>query len=178
MRDILAPCKYFIGAKMTVDDAEQTLLDQQTLIVLEFALRAEAKFGLTLPDDVLRLQDKLVSVPGYSISNPLEFYRLLTTCNQQDNPTMGEISEALSISLSTATRAVNFLEKNGWAERQSDTVDGRRIRVGLTDKGQEVLNSMGRYLIHCNREILRYLTPQERIILTTLLDKLTKCFAP
>jgi len=166
---------------VSVDDS-QSLIDQQVLVVVEFVMGAEARFASTPPAGIVSLQEKLLSktsgVPGYSITDPLEFYRLLRVFSQRSNPTMGELSEALSVSFSTATRAANFLVKNGWAQRQSDETDRRIIRMALTDSGKEALDTINRSLFSSLREMLGYLIPEDRIELTRILKTLTGLIEP
>jgi DNA-binding MarR family transcriptional regulator len=51
---------------------------------------------------------------------------------------MGELSNALSVPLSTATRIVDSLVGRGYLERFSDSEDRRIVRVRLTHKGNQV----------------------------------------
>ena len=47
---------------------------------------------------------------------------------------MGELSNALSLPFSTATRMVDYLVARGYIQRLSDTTDRRVVRVALTDE--------------------------------------------
>jgi DNA-binding MarR family transcriptional regulator len=49
---------------------------------------------------------------------------------------MSELAEALRVEPSTATRAVQRLEKLGLAERRPSTEDGRVVEVQVTDAGR------------------------------------------
>jgi DNA-binding MarR family transcriptional regulator len=87
------------------------------------------------------------------------------------NPTMRELSSALSVPLSTATRMVSLWVDNGWARRLSDPDDRRIIRVALTDSGRRIHDIMEDFLGQHARKVLGCLTAEERIILLTLIGK-------
>ena len=84
---------------------------------------------------------------------------------------MGELSEALSLPLSTVSRIVSMFEEKGYVERQSDAEDGRVVRVALTDAGHQIYEAMQSHAVHTAQSILDDLTPEEQIILLTLLGK-------
>ena len=160
-------------------DADKQLLTQQVLSIVEFTLATEEKFANPIPEEMYGLLKILLSKgtedQGYSISNPLDLYRILRFLGEKESPTMGELSQKLSVSLSTATRVANFLEENGWAERCTDNDDARRVRLVLTDVGRESFSVVSSYFTQWFQEMLGYLTLEERVILVTLLNKLTYC---
>ncbi len=47
------------------------------------------------------------------------------------------LCERLTLSKSTVSRLVGLLEQRGWVERQRDPVDGRAVRIRLTELGQQ-----------------------------------------
>ena len=49
---------------------------------------------------------------------------------------MSDLAEALRVDPSTATRAIQRLEKAGLAERKPSTADGRVVEVAITDAGR------------------------------------------
>lgn len=84
---------------------------------------------------------------------------------------MGELSKALDVPLSTATRMVDGLVDNGYAERLSDPEDRRIVRVALTETGRGLFQTMYAYIQQCMDEALSPLTPKEREQLSYLLRK-------
>lgn len=56
----------------------------------------------------------------------------------QESWRMSELAEALKVEPSTATRAVQRLVKDGLAQRRPSKVDGRVVKVEITDAGREV----------------------------------------
>ena len=160
-------------------NVDEQILRQQVLSIVEFTLATEEKFANPIPEEMFGLLKLLINKgpedQGYSVSNPLDLYRILRFLSERGNPTMGELSQKLSVSLSTATRVANFLEENGWAERCTDNDDARRVRLVLTDIGRQSFLIIGRYFVQWFQEMLGYLTSEERVILVTLLNKLTYC---
>jgi len=160
-------------------DADKQLLTQQVFSIVEFTLTTEEKFANPIPEEMYGLLKILLSNGSedrsHVISNPLDLYRILRFLGEKRNPTMGELSQKLSVSLSTATRVANFLEEHGWAKRCTDNDDARRVRLVLTDVGRESFSVVGSYFTQWFQEMLGYLTSEERVILVTLLNKLTYC---
>ena len=68
---------------------------------------------------------------------------------------MSELAEALRVEPSTATRAVQRLERTGLAERRPSTEDGRVVEVQLTTKGREIIDQLGRRRVELFTHILR-----------------------
>ena len=71
---------------------------------------------------------------------------------------MSELAEALRVDPSTATRAIQRLEKAGLAERRPSTEDGRVVEVAITDEGRR------RHLIVAERrsEMMTFILSQYR----------------
>jgi DNA-binding MarR family transcriptional regulator len=92
----------------------------------------------------------------------------------RESITMGELSQALDVSLSTATRTVDWLVKNSYVARCADPEDRRIVRVILTETGQ-ALHQAGNELIRKRAEaLLRGFTAAEREELVRLLAKLAQ----
>lgn len=64
--------------------------------------------------------------------------QILFALYERDDRIIKEISERVGLSQSTLTGMLARMEKNGLIERRRDSVDGRAIRVRLTDKGREL----------------------------------------
>jgi DNA-binding MarR family transcriptional regulator len=91
---------------------------------------------------------------------------------RRDPITMGELSRSLDVPLSTATRIVDWLVKNNYAQRLSDPNDRRVVRVDLTEEGHVMYRSINEFMVERVEQILSIFTPQERVNLTQLLLKL------
>lgn len=133
--------------------------------------------GLAMvPGDVVRLREMLESIYPEGLRRRTDSYSLLfrighVLSRQQEHLTMGQLSTALDIPLSTATRLVDWLEEGGFAERQADPHDGRVTRVALTGAGAELSRAITGFLAERTAQILREFTPEEVQILTLLLSK-------
>ena len=99
-------------------------------------------------------------------------YRISSCIHLMGNPTMGELSSALSLPFSTATRMVDYLVARGYLQRLSDTTDRRVVRVALTDKGDNI----HQFIEHCSAErvqqMLSCLSDDERSTLFSLINKI------
>ena len=103
--------------------------------------------------------------------DPLLFGRISGMLYQGANPTMGELSKALSLPLSTTTRMVGMGVEVGLVQRLPDADDGRIVRVALTDNGRKFHEAMLDMQAEGATKVLGCLTPEERGILLTLLSK-------
>lgn len=145
----------------------------QEMMSLRFHVEAD------LSDDIRALRDRLEELyPGGSTKRnddyELTFKIFMVLTQSNTPPTMGNMSSALGITLSAATRLVAGLVENGYAERLADPEDRRIVRVTLTDKGREVFKALSDLITHRAGLVLKRFTEEERILLILLLRKLTK----
>lgn len=73
----------------------------------------------------------------------------------RDQVALGELAEHLQIRPHSAVGLVNRLEKQGLVSRKTNPVDKRRVHVGLTAHGREVLETLSA----AHRDELRRLGP-------------------
>ncbi len=126
--------------------------------------------GFSLPNSSDR-NNILTAFESKERVDPAAFHRMGNILYAKKNPTMGEISEALKVPLSTATRMANWWVDNGYAQRFSDPDDRRVVRMGLTDNGRQLLEMIEDSMIRNVRAVLSCLTPEEQTILITLSGK-------
>jgi len=100
--------------------------------------------------------------------------RMMDLMYPNNKPTMGELSRALALPLSTTTNVMDFLVKNGYCKRLSDRNDRRIVRVALTDVGRRNLEIGDKYIAQRGQEILSALTSEEQTTFLTLLNKIAK----
>jgi len=100
--------------------------------------------------------------------------RMMDLMYPNNKPTMGELSRALALPLSTTTNVMDFLVKNGYCKRLSDRNDRRIVRVALTDVGRRNLEISDKYIAQRGQEILSALTVKEQTTFLTLLKKIAK----
>lgn len=124
--------------------------------------------------EISELQELLASRPFTDRPSPADFHRVGEILLQRKNPTMGEISQALSVPFSTATRLINWWVESGFAQRLSDPNDRRIVRVALTEDGERLLRAIERHIAQTVERILAPLHVEEREALLRLLSKVAQ----
>ena len=156
-------------------DIQQKVYDEQITAVVHGFTQVWNRFEVMLDKELAHIQERLNGIqPGkepHTISNHELFYRVSNSIQQKDNLTMGELSSALAVPLSTATRIVDWLVDNGYTQRLPDQEDRRIVRVALTDIGREMHEIIENYIRQRVQQILACLTDEERAPLLTLVGK-------
>ena len=157
------------------EDSRQKMYDEQITAVVHGFTQVWNRFEVMLDKELVQIQERLNGIqPGkepHTISNHELFYRVSNSIQQKGNLTMGELSNALSVPLSTATRIVDWLVDNGYVQRLPDQEDRRIVRVALTDVGREMHTIIDSYIRQRVQQILSCLTFEERATLLTLVGK-------
>jgi len=157
------------------EDSQQKLYDEQITAVVHGFTQVWNKFEVMLDKELSQIQERLNGIqPGkepHTISNHELFYRVSNSIQQKGNLTMGELSSALVVPLSTTTRIVDWLVDNGYTQRLPDPEDRRIVRVALTDVGREMHEIIENYIRQRVQQILSCLTFEERAMLLTLVGK-------
>jgi DNA-binding MarR family transcriptional regulator len=96
----------------------------------------------------------------------------LVLANAQEPVSMGEVSRALEVPLSTATRLMDWLVKNDYAHRLPDPEDRRIVRMALTDEGRKLYQTINQYMLERLERVMRHFSPEERESILALLRKL------
>jgi DNA-binding MarR family transcriptional regulator len=91
--------------------------------------------------------------------------------------TMGELSDALHIPLSSATRMVNRMIASGFIARQIDPSDHRVVRINLTQAGVQFYRTIHNHAKRRVRVALSHLTLEERGQLVALVRKVITALA-
>jgi len=149
--------------------------DEQITAVVHGFMQVWNKFESTLAKELSQIQERLEGMHPERESHPCAnhelFYRVSNSINRKGNLTMGELSNALSVPLSTATRIVDWLVDNGYVQRLPDPEDRRIVRVALTDIGQEMHQIIDNYIRQRVQQIFSCLTLEERATLLNLVGK-------
>ena len=90
---------------------------------------------------------------------------------QQPAWRMSELAEALRVEPSTATRAVQRLEKSGLAVRQPSTDDGRGVTVQITADGKKVHAAIAARRFELFNHVLHSFGADELPVLADLLER-------
>lgn len=89
-----------------------------------------------ISDLVARRCDKFLT-SHYGLTTPQ--YQLLLAAVQNQDMTLGDLSEHLNCSRGNVTGIVDRLERDQWLKRERSRDDRRVITVRLTEKGQKVM---------------------------------------
>jgi DNA-binding MarR family transcriptional regulator len=118
------------------------------------------------------LKDVMTDLHCQPAAEPPNFYRMAVLLSQEPRPTIGELSDSLSLPVSTVSRIVSQLEERGYAQRLPDPTDGRVVRVAMTDSARELYEMATSRAARNAESVLACLTLEERTILLTLMAKL------
>ena len=143
---------------------------------VQHLLEAMRRITNPLPDALTQLLTELDELPPQekprNIANPIAFIRMSNILYRNTSPTMGELSQALAVSLPTATRMVEWFVGNGYAQRLPDAGDRRIVRVAQTDKGRRLHGAIEGHVAQIIQSIVGCLTDEEQMTLLTLLRKM------
>jgi DNA-binding MarR family transcriptional regulator len=164
------------NANNSGDPQQQPYARQAAQFINEIA-EILAKVASPPPDELVQLMRRLEGAQSKDrpdrISHPHAFHRISSILHQKPGSTMGELSQALSVPLYTATRMVDSLVENGLADRLSDPDDRRIVRVTLTDDGLRFHEAIESRITRNIQRIMACLTPEEQGVLIALLRKVT-----
>jgi DNA-binding MarR family transcriptional regulator len=138
--------------------------------------RLTGRFRVLVPENIVTLRKKIKTFePGgkHGDFGGFEmFYRVGTIFAQHPEPmTMGEISHELVVPLSTATRMMDWLVSNSYAERLPDPKDRRVVRVKLTASGTKLYRTLQEFVVARLKVFMHRFTVEERETFIALLRK-------
>lgn len=110
---------------------------------------------------------ELVSEFGMLACHPHLFFYL----SKHKNPTQKELAGALRVSPPTMTVTLQRLEKAGYIVRRPDETDARVVRVGLTEKGDEVAVKARNALQVLEEELMEGFSQEEKSTLLGFLQR-------
>ncbi|MBI2952925.1 MAG: MarR family transcriptional regulator [Chloroflexi bacterium] len=87
--------------------------------------------------------------------------------------TMNELSEVLGLANSTVTTTVDHLSSKGLAYRRQDYEDRRVVRVGLTDRGQNLRRALEKEKQEMLEVVLGDIPEGERATIVRSLERVT-----
>jgi DNA-binding MarR family transcriptional regulator len=123
---------------------------------------------ITLYHRLHRAADDCMSASGLSLTRTKVLRQL-----ERHGPTrQGVLAIQFGVVPHSITDIVDALERDGLAERQPDPADRRAKLVVLTDKGAAALVVAGAAREHLLNQVFGAITPEERDVLSGLLDRL------
>lgn len=145
--------------------------------IIRQGIRLKHRFRAVVPEHAAQARARIRELLPEGLSEPDAdfnlYYELGVILSEAESPmTMGELSQAVEVPLSTATRIVDSLVESDYAERLSDPTDRRVVRVGLTQKGQETYRAIEGMIRQRIDHILRRFSPEECEMLLKLMHKI------
>lgn len=144
--------------------------------IMQRIFRLKDRFRASVPENLVILRKRLLasnlgSKTGH-VNNFDLFHNVGLVFSRHEGPiTMGELSRDLNIPLSTATRVMDWMVENGYAQRLPDPQDRRIVRVGLTDAGKEIHATINQFFMERIEHLMGQLNAEERKTFTSLLLK-------
>lgn len=164
-----------------VDDVEhEAVVEEVAQHCSDFLLQTWLLMDRMLPEQFAQIRNAPRIIPSSergrwldtSYSNFMLFLCIADTLDENGSLTMGELTRAISMSDTTATRVVDWMADCKYAERFTASDDRRHVRVALTDEGRNLSKAAKRYLFDRALEFLSGL-PQETVdALKTVLEEL------
>ncbi len=149
--------------------------DSQITAVVHGFMQVWNRFEATLDKELAQIRENLEGMHpqrvGQSDTNYELFYRASSSIYPEGNMTMGELSDALSVPLSTATRIADWLVENGYIQRFDDSEDRRVVRIALTDSGLALFEAIDRHIRKRLHKMLSCLTDEEMETFLSLVGK-------
>ena len=157
-------------------DPTQPSLSPDASELMQRFLKMRIHFKMMVPENVAAFRNKVresnLSGKGAGVIDADLFNNAGIVFARSDGPvSMGELSRGLNVPLSTATRIVDWLVKNRYAERSDDPDDRRVVRVELTRSGKETYHSIHAFIREKIERALGQFTADERATFLSLLNK-------
>ena len=153
----------------------------EVIQLLQRVIRLRSHFKVVLPENMATLKKRIhesnLSGKAAGINDAGLFYNVGNVFSHHQGPiTMGDLSRELGVPLSTATRTMDWLVNNGYAERLPDPNDRRIVLVGLTRAGEETYHAISRFMLDRVEQAMSQLSPAERETFVSLLNKVLNAF--
>jgi DNA-binding MarR family transcriptional regulator len=107
----------------------------------------------------------------------LEQYQTLQTVSRSEQASIGSLSTALGVDLSTMSRNVSVLERDGYIARTRSEADGRVVHVKLVAKGRRALETLRCSERDLLSDVYEGLPASERPKVMKALEGLRDCLA-
>ena len=152
-----------------------------TVKLLQRIIHLRNHFKVVMPENLSALRKQIhesnLSGKGPGIYDASLFYSVGNVFSRYTGPiSMGELSRDLEVPLSTATRTMDWLVNNGYAQRLPDPNDRRSVRVELTGTGKDTYRAISTFMMERVEQALYQLTPVERDNFIALLNKVLDAF--
>jgi len=128
-------------------------------------------------DAVLTASRVLVAIAARSLADAgeevtLTQYRALVVLGSRGPQGVAVLAEALAVTPPTASRLVERLVRKGLVRRRSDRRDRRQVRIGLTEAGRRLVDTVTARRREEIARLLEALDPSERQTVAAALHRL------
>jgi DNA-binding MarR family transcriptional regulator len=149
--------------------------------LLQRIIQLRSRFRVVPPENIATLRKKIhesnLSGMGAELEDAGLFFNAGSVLALSEEPiTMGELSRKLDVPLSTATRTMDWMVNNDYAQRLPDPKDRRVVRVELTETGKATYQAISTFMLERVEQALSPLSPTERDIFIELLNKVLNAF--
>jgi len=159
----------------------QSSISPEAVKLLQRIVRMRSRFKVVAPENMAALKKQIHESKPSGRDSGIEdaglFYTTASVFFRYDGPiTMGELSRDLQAPLSTATRTMDWLVNNGYAQRLPDPRDRRVVRVELTGKGKETFQAISAFMQSRVEQAMGALSQAERKTFICLINKVLDAF--
>ncbi len=149
--------------------------------LLQRIVRLRSRFKVVPPENFAELRNQIhelkMAGKGAGIEDAGLFYTAGSVFDRYEGPiTMGELSRDLEVPLSTATRTMDWMVNNCYAQRLPDPKDRRIVRVELTGQGKETYQMISTFMLGRVEQAMSPLNTGERQTFILLLNKVLDAF--
>ena len=127
-----------------------------------------------MPEHVVRFKEQMEKMRGSGNSEDHTFLLrvFIVLAHSKTPPSMGELSAALKVPLSSATRIVDWLVRGNFLERTYDPNDRRVVLVKMTKIGEQFFQTAMEYNKKRIAHLMEKFTQEEQDQLLHLMSKL------
>lgn len=125
-------------------------LDTETIRAFRRSLRAlEREIGLVL--------EKETDCCGITVAQ----CHFLLEAEERNNANLTELSQALSLDVSTLSRTADSLYEAGYIKRETDPENRRKVSIGLTERGKSKVASIHELCDDSYRRLFAYIDKEK-----------------
>ncbi|MBI5833299.1 MAG: MarR family transcriptional regulator [Armatimonadetes bacterium] len=104
-------------------------------------------------------------------------FRLLITLRELPGLSLAQAAEHMNLSRPAASRLADGLVGRGLVTRETTADDRRRVALGLSDEGRQLLHGVDDMVVAAVADMLGGLSVDEQAIVTASMDVLRRVFA-
>ncbi|MEE4014813.1 MarR family transcriptional regulator [Roseibium sp. FZY0029] len=111
-------------------------------------------------------------IASYGVTLPM--YRVLAVLRQSGTKTLGDLSELVSVELSTLSRLISLMVKRGLVTRIRPPENARIVLIDVTPKGADLADELMQIAMHFEDTLISNLDKDQVDILKTLLCQINQ----